>query len=169
MDIEKVVIIGRGALGIMYGEALGRQIGFRSVVFVADEGRVHLYRSQDVISNGRQDYMNYVHNMREMTMEVSSEKKLPSENLQRYWNIQGDALINYIKEVFPTSDTIPDDTTHIGIDNSLNSQFLVYPNPTRGEVFISTWEGVHRIDLSDRPAGIYILNIKGRPYKVIKL
>ena len=122
-----------------------------------------------VISNGRQDYMNYVHNMREMTMEVSSEKKLPSESLQRYWNIQGDALINYIKEVFPTSDTIPDDTTHIGIDNSLNSQFLVYPNPTRGEVFISTWEGVHRIDLSDRPAGIYILNIKGRPYKVIKL
>jgi len=131
-----------------------------------------------VISNGRQDYMNYYHNMREMTMEVSSEKKLPSENLQRYWNIQGDALINYIKEVLPAGDTIPpdttsSDTTHVGINNSqfsiLNSQFQVFPNPTRDEVFISTGDGIRRIDLSDRPAGIYILNVKGRPYKVIKL
>ena len=131
-----------------------------------------------VISNGRQDYMNYYHNMREMTMEVSSEKKLPSENLQRYWNIQGDALINYIKEVLPAGDTIPPDTTsgdttHVGIENSqlstLNSQLSIFPNPTRGEVFISTGDGIRRIDLSDRPAGIYILNVKGRPYKVIKL
>ena len=53
MRIEKVVIIGRGALGIMYGEALAREIGFREVAFLADAERVHLYRSQHVISNGR--------------------------------------------------------------------------------------------------------------------
>ena len=53
MSIEKVVIIGRGALGIMYGEALARKIGFRSVAFLADAERVHLYRSQQVLSNNR--------------------------------------------------------------------------------------------------------------------
>ena len=131
-----------------------------------------------VISNGRQDYMNYYQHCHELTMEVSSDKKLASESLQRYWNIQGDALINYIKEIHSLADTIPHDTTsgdttHVDINNSqfstLNSQLKVYPNPTRGEVFISTWDGVHRIDLSDRPAGVYILNVKGRHYKVIKL
>ena len=53
MSIEKVVIIGRGALGIMYGEALARKIGFHSVAFLADAERVHLYRSQQVLSNNR--------------------------------------------------------------------------------------------------------------------
>ena len=130
-----------------------------------------------VISNGRQDYMNYYHGIRELTMEVSSDKKLASESLQRYWNIQGDALINYIKEIYAIADTVPvdttsSDTTHVDINNSqfstFNSQLSVYPNPTRGEVFISTRDGIRRIDLSDRPAGVYILEVKGRPVKVIK-
>ena len=130
-----------------------------------------------VISNGRQDYMNYYHGIRELTMEVSSDKKLASESLQRYWNIQGDALINYIKEIYAIADTVPvdttsSDTTHVDINNSqfstFNSQLSVYPNPTRGEVFISTKDGIRRIDLSDRPAGVYILEVKGRPVKVIK-
>lgn len=126
-----------------------------------------------VISNGRQDYMNYYQHIHEMTMEVSSDKKLASESLQRYWNIQGDALINYIKEIHSLRDTAADDTSHVGIDpfrlSSRDSQPLVYPNPTRGEVFISTPYGVRRFDLSDRPAGVYIINAKGRPVKVIKL
>lgn len=52
-----------------------------------------------VISNGRQDYMNYQQRIREITMEISLDKVLSTEMLQEYWNTQHQALINYIAEV----------------------------------------------------------------------
>ena len=52
-----------------------------------------------VIRNGRQDYMNHTLRVREMTIEVSLEKTLPSNMLQQYWNTQCNALINYIEEM----------------------------------------------------------------------
>ena len=124
-----------------------------------------------VIPNGRQDYMNYYHNILELTMEVSQTKLVATERLQDYWYIQAGALINYIEEIHHLADTTGGDTTHVGIAEGRLSHAapIVYPNPTRGEVFISTWQGVHRIDLGDRPAGVYFLDVEGRPVKVIKL
>ncbi len=133
-----------------------------------------------VISNGRQDYMNYYHNMLELTMEVSSDKKLATESLQRYWNFQSHSLINYIKEIFTIGDTTHTDTTstdttttdtsHVRIQSmDAPATISVYPNPTRGEVFITTPLATRRVDLSDRPAGVYYIRVDGRLYKVVKL
>ena len=129
-----------------------------------------------VISNGRQDYFNYYHNLLELTMEVSSTKQLGTENLQRYWRMQSHSLINYIKEIHAlpndTPDTIPPDTSLVGIHSmdASTPAITVYPNPTRGAVFIATPYGARRIiDLSDRPAGVYMLRVEGRIVKVVKL
>ncbi len=50
-------------------------------------------------ANGsRQDYMNYFHHCKEVTIELSSTKTLSSDQLPAYWNYNERSLINYIKE-----------------------------------------------------------------------
>ncbi|MDR2972424.1 MAG: carboxypeptidase regulatory-like domain-containing protein [Bacteroidales bacterium] len=51
------------------------------------------------IDGGRQDYMNYWQNCREITLEVSSTKMPQSENLPNYWNWNKEAMLNYIENV----------------------------------------------------------------------
>ena len=115
-----------------------------------------------VISNGRQDYFNYYHNMREMTMELSTSKTLSTTRLNHYWQCQSHSLINYIKEIHNL-----DDTSTVGIVAPVVNM-RVYPNPTTGGVTIEGAKRVYHYDLSDRPAGVYIVNVEGRPVKVVK-
>ena len=51
-----------------------------------------------VVYGGRQDYMNYWHQCREVTIELSSSKLLAVESLNKYWNINKVSLLNYMKE-----------------------------------------------------------------------
>ena len=118
-----------------------------------------------VISNGRQDYFNYYHNMREITMELSSAKTLSSDRLPHYWHCMSHSLINYIKEIL----TIPNDTPVDITEPANNDAFRVYPNPTHGHVTVVTPSNVYHYNLSNRPAGIYFLTVEGRPVKVVKL
>ncbi len=46
----------------------------------------------------RQDYMNYFHHCKEVTIELSDTKTLSSDQLPAYWNYNKRSLINYIKE-----------------------------------------------------------------------
>ncbi|RLC51810.1 MAG: hypothetical protein DRI23_04240 [Candidatus Cloacimonadota bacterium] len=46
----------------------------------------------------RQDYMNYFHNAREVTMELSYTKLLPENQLQNHWNYNREALLLYMEE-----------------------------------------------------------------------
>ncbi|MBQ6068381.1 MAG: hypothetical protein IJK84_02665 [Bacteroidales bacterium] len=119
-----------------------------------------------VIHNGRQDFFNYYHNIRELTMELSNSKTLSSDRLNHYWQCQSHALINYIKEIHNLYDT-----STVGITPQPlppTSPMHVYPNPTTGTVTVEGSFGSYRYDLSDRPAGVYILNVEGRPVKVVK-
>jgi len=116
-----------------------------------------------VISNGRQDYFNYYHNMREMTMELSTSKTLATTRLNHYWRCQAHALINYIKEIHHLDDSV---VTRI---QQPEAHYKVYPNPTRGAVHVVTPQGTLRIDLGNRPAGIYPIPVGGHTVKVVKL
>jgi len=50
-------------------------------------------------ANGtRQDYMNYYHHCRELTMEWSTDKLLDAELLPDHWNYNRDALLGYFEE-----------------------------------------------------------------------
>lgn len=50
------------------------------------------------ISGGRQDYMNYFHNCREVTMELTNTKLYPSTQLPTLWNWSYRSLLNYIEQ-----------------------------------------------------------------------
>lgn len=51
------------------------------------------------IDGGRQDYMNYFHFCREVTLEISDIKTIPENQLINHWNYNKRALINYMKQV----------------------------------------------------------------------
>jgi len=50
------------------------------------------------ISGGRQDYMNYWHYCREVTLEISDTKFLPVGQLISHWNYNYHSLLNYIEQ-----------------------------------------------------------------------
>jgi PKD repeat protein len=50
------------------------------------------------ISGGRQDYMNYFHYCREVTLEMSGEKLLPTTQLQNFWQYNYRSLLNYLEQ-----------------------------------------------------------------------
>ncbi len=50
------------------------------------------------IDGGRQDYMNWYHNCREVTLEISDIKTIAENQLNNHWNYLHRSLINYMKQ-----------------------------------------------------------------------
>lgn len=64
------------------------------------------------ISGGRQDYMNYFHNCREVTMEISNVKLLPTSQLENHWNWNYRSLLNYLEQsLYGVNGTVTNITT----------------------------------------------------------
>jgi len=62
-----------------------------------DDGITNGY--QWYTTNGcRQDYMNYFHHCREVTIEVSNTKLLPASQLEDHWEYNRRSLINYMEQ-----------------------------------------------------------------------
>jgi hypothetical protein len=51
------------------------------------------------INGGRQDYMNYYHHCREMTLEISQTKLLPENQLPAYWNYNKESFLLYMEQI----------------------------------------------------------------------
>ncbi len=51
-----------------------------------------------IVYGGRQDYMNYWHHCREVTIELSTTKLLPASQLETHWNYNWRSLILYMKQ-----------------------------------------------------------------------
>ncbi|MDA3780295.1 MAG: M14 family zinc carboxypeptidase, partial [Bacteroidales bacterium] len=51
-----------------------------------------------VISGGRQDYMNYYKNCREITLELSLAKMLSDTELPNHWDYNKDAMLTFLEE-----------------------------------------------------------------------
>ena len=135
-----------------------------------------------VISNGRQDYMNYYHDCREMTMELSVTKRLPSEQLETYWRMLQRPMVNYIREVLALAPTTPTPATPAA------SQLTLAPNPTdawlhlssadpsqpvrlydlRGQALLTFPAGTERLDLRSLPSGIYLIRVGDVVRKVVR-
>ena len=49
-------------------------------------------------SGSRQDYMNYFHGCREMTLELSDVQMIPASELDDHWNYNRDAFLLYMEE-----------------------------------------------------------------------
>ncbi len=51
------------------------------------------------VDGGRQDYMNYYHHCREVTIEISDTKLLPESDLNDFWTYNKDAMLGYMEQV----------------------------------------------------------------------
>jgi hypothetical protein len=63
-----------------------------------DNGITNGYAWYQAIGS-RQDYMNYYHYCKEVTLELSTTKKVDAENLPDYWNYNKQALLDYLDQV----------------------------------------------------------------------
>lgn len=52
------------------------------------------------VTGGRQDYMNFFHHCRECTIEISTTKLMPVNQLINYWNYDYRSYLNYIEQVY---------------------------------------------------------------------
>ena len=51
-----------------------------------------------VVDGSRQDYMNYKQHCREITMEISTQKAPSSSDVDKFWQYNRQAMLNYIEE-----------------------------------------------------------------------
>ena len=138
-----------------------------------------------VISNGRQDYVNYYHDCREMTMEISSVKTLSSDQLPAYWRFLQHSFVNYIGEIFTFY--TPDDPVGIDAVGSKAITMQVFPNPAGDRAFLREPmpmesvlydmkgmevqripAGQKLIDLTTLPSGLYLLRCGTATTKLIR-
>jgi hypothetical protein len=94
------------------------------------------------ITGGRQDYVNYFMNSREVTIEISNVKMPDANLLPQYWNYNYRSFINYISRV------------HTGVYGKITDQ---YGKPLNVKVFITDHDSVklNSCVYSDPTSGMY--------------
>jgi hypothetical protein len=104
------------------------------------------------VNGGRQDYMNYWHHCREVTVEISNIKMVPANQLMDFWSYNYRSLLNYIKQ------------SHYGFCGIITD--TVNHNPVVAKVFIQS----HDMDSSEvysrMPSGYYTRPIYEGTYDV---
>ncbi len=71
------------------------------------------------ISGGRQDYMNYFQQCRELTLEISGVKLIPAAQLPAHWNYNRKSLLNYLDQCrYGIRGMITDATTGAPIEDA---------------------------------------------------
>ncbi|MBU2938823.1 T9SS type A sorting domain-containing protein [Lacinutrix sp. C3R15] len=72
------------------------------------------------VYGGRQDYMNYYHQCREITIELSDTKILPESKLDDYWYYNRDALLDFLTQgTYGFRGAVKDANTNSPIDATI--------------------------------------------------
>jgi hypothetical protein len=107
------------------------------------------------INGGRQDYMNYWHNCREVTVEISNIKLLPANQLIEFWNYNYPSFLNYIRQVHygfsgVVTDTVTDSplVAKVFIQSHDVDNSEVYSRPLSGFYTRPVFEGVYDVSFS---------------------
>ncbi len=104
------------------------------------------------VEGGIQDYMNYWHHCRKITIECSLEKLIPSSELNAYWNYNKNSLIQFIKEATYG--------IHGTVKNSNNQ-------PLNAQIFIKSHDKDGSEVYTDLTSGDYHRPIAAGTYEVI--
>ncbi|MBK7211974.1 MAG: T9SS type A sorting domain-containing protein [Bacteroidales bacterium] len=104
------------------------------------------------ISGGRQDYMNYFRNCREVTIEISDTKLLPENQLENHWNYNYRSFLNYLEQC--------NYGLHGIVTDSLTGA------PLRSKVYISGFDLDSSYVYSDQNVGDYHRLLKAGMYNV---
>jgi len=109
-----------------------------------------------VVSGSRQDYMNYNHHCREITLEISDTKCPPSADLPNYWDYNKEAMLSYIELLFTGIQGVVTNTSNepldatITIDGHDKDNSFVTTNQTHGIYFrpieSGTWEVTYQAE-----------------------
>ena len=107
------------------------------------------------ITGGRQDYMNYFHSCREVTMELSTQKKVDSELLPQYWNYNRKAMLDYMEQAsYGLRGVVTDSITNLPLKAEvfiLNHDFFnseVKSNSYTGWYYRLLYEGNYHVTFS---------------------
>ncbi|GAB1468966.1 hypothetical protein MASR2M64_17350 [Candidatus Cloacimonadota bacterium] len=93
------------------------------------------------IAGGRQDWMNYTRNGREVTIECSNTKMPSASTMPSYWNYNYEALLSYTEQALygihgtvkdPYGNPLQATITVVGHDNSYS---IVETDPTHGDFY----------------------------------
>lgn len=122
------------------------------------------------ISGGRQDYMNYWHGCREVTMEISDTKLIPASQLPSHWVYLRVSFLNWLENGLfgirgvvtdaSTGDPVFAKITVIGHDSDLDSS-RVFTDPDVGDYHRMIEAGYY--DVEFQADGYYLKTIKGIP------
>ncbi len=131
------------------------------------------------ISGGRQDYMNYFHNCREVTSELSTVKKLPTNQLPAHWEYNYRSLLNYLEQsLFGIRGVITDSVTgnpivaKVEIPNHDIDFSFVYSSLPAGNYHRPLKEGVYNLNVSApgyKPKTIQSVQVTDRQTTVVDI
>lgn len=107
------------------------------------------------IAGGRQDYMNYFHQCREVTLEISNIKILPANQLSDWWEYNYRSFLNYLEQALyglqgTITDSISGNTIAATVfieDHDMDNSWVV-SNPVHGKYFRPLYLGIYNITFS---------------------
>ena len=101
----------------------------------------------------RQDYMNYYLGGREVTLELSTEKLIPSADLEYYWNVNHRSLLNYMTQcLYGIRGTVTDMDTG---------------EPVKAQIFVMNHDSTYSVISCSADYGDYYRLIKEGIYDLI--
>ena len=107
------------------------------------------------IEGGRQDYMTYFHNGRDITLEISITKTLPESQLLKFWNYNCRSFLNYISQAqYGINGKVTDSVTNLplkakvlALGHDLDNSY-VYSGLPSGWYFRPIYEGTYALNFS---------------------
>ncbi len=107
------------------------------------------------ITGGRQDYMNYFQQCREVTIEISNTKTPPANQLPNFWNYNYRSLLNYIEQVtYGIQGIITDSITgeplraQVFVKNHDIDSSMIFSRPSDGQYYRLIKSGLWTLQIS---------------------
>lgn len=132
-NINRVTIIGMGALGILYGNFFAEKLGSQAVTFLADEQRVKRYQAEDVTCNGK---------VCNFQFQIPNEVREPAELM--IFAVKGTALGSAIQLAKPYVNA---DTIILSVLNGISSEEMIAQELGENQVIYSIAQGMDAVKL----------------------
>lgn len=134
-NMNRVTIIGMGALGILYGNYFVETLGSPAVTFLADEQRVARYRAEGVTCNGKRCNFHFL---------TGKEAKEPAELL--IFAVKGTALEPAIRLAKPY---VNENTVILSVLNGISSEEIIARELGEHQVIYSVAQGMDAVKLGN--------------------